>query len=99
MYKSKVRSIIESTYPLWCCANDKHMKKIERVQRIALLQISGAMSSTPTPMLEHILQIEPIKIRWDLEVQTFIAPNFSAPVNHSIHKAMAVFLAAIKVDF
>ena len=73
MYKSKVRSIMESTYPLWCCVNDKHMKKIERVQRIALLQISGAMNSTPTPMLEHILQIEPIKIRLEEVLMMFYA--------------------------
>ena len=34
--------------------------------------------------------------KWDLDVQTFIAPNFSAPVNHSIHKAMVSYIGVFR---
>ena len=49
-------------------------------------------------MKSYRLHNEPTH-KWDLDVHTFLVPNFSAPVNLSIHKAMAVFLAAIKIDF
>ena len=73
MYKAKVRSLLESTYPIWCSVDEKAMKKIERVQRIALLKISGAMNSTSTAVLEKLLHVMPLRIRLEEVLVMFYA--------------------------
>jgi ribonuclease HI len=65
LYKSCVRPHLEFAYPVWCCLPEEQLRKLERVQRIALLRATGTVSSTPASALEVLTHIPPLRLRYE----------------------------------
>jgi ribonuclease P/MRP protein subunit RPP40 len=49
LYKACVRPHPEYAYPIWCCASETQLRKIYRVQRIALLRATGTSLGPRSP--------------------------------------------------
>jgi ribonuclease HI/retron-type reverse transcriptase len=64
LYKACVRPHLEYAYPVWCFAPEEQLRKLERVQRIALLRATGTVSSTPASALEVLTSVPPLRIRY-----------------------------------
>ncbi|XP_014677546.1 PREDICTED: RNA-directed DNA polymerase from mobile element jockey-like [Priapulus caudatus] len=64
LYKACVRPHLEYAYPIWCCASEAQLRKIYRVQRIALLRASGTINTTPAAALEVLTHVPPPRLRF-----------------------------------
>jgi len=62
LYVAVIRPGITYGSMVWVTATKNHtnMKKLERIQRVALTSMTGSMRSTPTAALEVLMGIQPI---------------------------------------
>lgn len=65
IYLAIIRPALEYGALIWVPATEVklHLRPLEKVQRLALLGVTGAMSSTPTAALECLLDVRPVGIR------------------------------------
>lgn len=62
MYRTTVRPIMEYAMWIWWSKTDlkKSQNKLNAIQRLACLSVTGAMRSTPTAAMEAILGLTPL---------------------------------------
>lgn len=63
LYKTIIRPILEYACPFWNGAAESHKKKLERIQRLAMVKILGVMNSTAYDTVNIISQIPPLELR------------------------------------
>jgi hypothetical protein len=83
LYKACVRPQLEFAYPVWCCMPEEQIRKLERVQRIALLRATGTVNSTPASAIEVLAHVPPLKLRYqEILAQEFIRTIRKPHDNH-----------------
>ncbi|XP_071043369.1 uncharacterized protein [Parasteatoda tepidariorum] len=62
-YISFIRPILEYGYPIYSCASETNLQKLERVQLSATRIISGLRNSCPSDMALYETNLQPLRIR------------------------------------
>ena len=49
-------------YPVWCTVNSTELEKLERIQRLSLLNVTGCMSTTSLAAMEILAHTPPLRL-------------------------------------
>ncbi len=63
LHKAYVLPNIEYAYPAWCTINSSSVDRLERLQRISLLKVTGCLNSTASNVLDILTGCTPIRLR------------------------------------
>jgi ribonuclease HI len=103
MYTAITRPIITYAAIVWWrnCDKSNVRNKLTRLQRLACLNITGAMSTTPTAALEVLLNLAPlhIKIEEEAKMAALRLKGGTSPVSQKLKRHPAIAAATEHVNY
>jgi ribonuclease HI len=87
LYVCAVRPVLEFASPVWDCCSMFSKSRLDSIQRVALLAITGAESSTSLVSLQVYCNIQPLQLRRDMHTADALLRIYRLDVTHPIFRS------------